>query len=398
VRDVVVTIEKMAAGGDAIAHLPDGRVVFVRGGLPGETVEIDVTSAKRDFARAVVRRVVDPSPWRVDPPCPEVARGCGGCDWQHVAAEGQRQWKLDVVVDALRRTARLPDAAVRWGGAVPAWGYRTSMRAAGAADGSLGLRAASSNDVVRIGRCAVLDPSLDELRASSTCAPGDEVSLRVSTRGGAAAWFHGATGTVPPQTAVGADAALVEVVGDVALRVSAASFFQSGPAAADLLVSTVRAVMATVDGASAQRGVLLDAYGGIGLFAATLDHTPAVVVEGSASACADARHNLGDRAEVVCTSFEDWDAASVRGRIDVAVVDPSRAGMGHRAVSILAAAQPGAVVLVSCDPVAMARDTALLAGEGYAHVESIVLDLFPQTHHVEVVTLFVPRPPASAEV
>jgi tRNA/tmRNA/rRNA uracil-C5-methylase (TrmA/RlmC/RlmD family) len=107
-----------------------------------------------------------------------------------------------------------------------------------------------------------------------------------------------------------------------------------------------------------------------------------VLVESSPSACADARRNLPD-AEVVEVPFEQWQARPV----DLAVVDPARAGLGAAAASVLAATGAGRVVLVSCDPVAMARDVALLAGHGYRHRSSVVLDLFPQTPHVEVVTV-----------
>ena len=85
---IVVRAEKMAAGGDAIGHLPDGRVVFVRGALPGETVAIDVVQSKKDFARAEVVEVVEASADRVEPPCPAYHAGCGGCTWQHVAPSG----------------------------------------------------------------------------------------------------------------------------------------------------------------------------------------------------------------------------------------------------------------------------------------------------------------------
>ena len=76
---IVVRAEKMAAGGDAIARLPDGRVVFVRGALPGESVAIDVVQSKKDFARAEVAEIVEPSTTRVEPPCPAYAAGCGRC-------------------------------------------------------------------------------------------------------------------------------------------------------------------------------------------------------------------------------------------------------------------------------------------------------------------------------
>jgi 23S rRNA (uracil1939-C5)-methyltransferase len=171
-----------------------------------------------------------------------------------------------------------------------------------------------------------------------------------------------------------------ESVAGARLRVSAASFFQSGPEAADLLVSAVRdaggALLAHSQG-------VLDAYGGVGLFAATLPLGAAIVVESSRSACADAVANV-PHADVVCVPFEQWTPRPVQ----VAVVDPARAGLGRDAAAVLAATGAERVVLVSCDPVSLARDAMLLAGHGFRHGGSTVLDLFPNTPHVEVVTVF----------
>lgn len=377
----------MAAGGAAIGRLADGRIVFVTGAIPGELVEARIDVDKRDYAAATAVRIVEPSPDRVVPPCPEVARGCGGCDWQHVSAGAQQRWKREVVADALRRTARMADATVTWGGAVAPWGYRTTMRVAGAPDGTAGLRASRRNDVVALAACAVADPALDEVRRGTSVPPGDEVSIRVAARGGATALFHDRPGAAPAGVATGADACLTEFVHDAALRVSAGSFFQSGPAAAALLVATVVGLIERRSSGRGRDGVLLDAYGGVGLFAAALGWEKSVVVEGSPSACADARHNLGDRAVVDNTAFEDWDPAPWTGQVRVAVADPSRAGLGRGGAEVLIRLSPSVLVLVSCDPVAMARDVRLLADGGFTHVESVAIDLFPQTHHVEVVTL-----------
>jgi tRNA/tmRNA/rRNA uracil-C5-methylase (TrmA/RlmC/RlmD family) len=131
-------------------------------------------------------------------------------------------------------------------------------------------------------------------------------------------------------------------------------------------------------------GPLLDAYGGVGLFAATLRAEQSIIVESSPSSCADARVNLGDRATVVAGPFERWAPQPVQ----LAVVDPARAGLGREAADVLAATGAGRVVLVSCDPVSLARDCTLLAAHGYRHAGSTVLDLFPHTPHVEVVTRF----------
>jgi len=385
-HDEVVQVEKMAAGGDAIAHLADGRVVFVDGALPDETVRVAITTNKRDFAKGLVVEVIHPSPHRVAPPCPELAKGCGGCGWQHAAPEAQLQWKADVVADALRRTAKLPDADIRIGGSVSPWGYRTSMRLAVTPEGRVGLRAGASHRVVALDSCMVAHPALAALLPSVRIAGGEELSLRVSVATGEATAWSSSGGvrfeSLALHVAIGPESVLFEDVVGVRLRVTAASFFQSGPAAAELLVATVKDVCG--DALRNLRGPLLDAYGGIGLFAATLGAAESIVVESSPSSCADAEANLGPQATVLCVPFEEWTPQPV----ELAVVDPARAGLGRVATDVLAATGAPVVVLVSCDPVSLARDTTLLATHGYRHAGSIVLDLFPHTPHVEVVTRF----------
>src|SRR5437762_264388 len=107
-RKVELDVTGVAAGGDGIARAEDGRVVFVEGALPGERVLVVTTEEKRDYLRARATDVIEASPDRVAPPCPAVAAGCGGCQWQHVSLEGQRRLKVDIVIDALRRIAHLP--------------------------------------------------------------------------------------------------------------------------------------------------------------------------------------------------------------------------------------------------------------------------------------------------
>ena len=92
----------MAAGGEAVAREASGRVVFVRGALPGETVSVRMVDERGRFARAVVEQVVEPAPGRVEPPCHYVAAGCGGCSWQHIAPEVQRALKRRITIDATR--------------------------------------------------------------------------------------------------------------------------------------------------------------------------------------------------------------------------------------------------------------------------------------------------------
>jgi 23S rRNA (uracil1939-C5)-methyltransferase len=376
------------AGGDGLAREEGGRVVFVPGSLPGEVVDVELVAAKRDFARSRLLTIIEPSPLRVEPPCAAVARGCGGCDWQHVSAAGQLDLKADIVREALRRTGHIADAHVEMGGAVPPWSYRTSMRFAVGGDGRLGLRRSRSNDLIALDDCLVADPRLTSMLATLRLPGADEVSLRVSAAtGDRTAWWSPATAIasgLDADVATGAKATIVERVAGFALRVSAESFFQSGPAAAELLVATVRQMVgAELDAAS----TVVDAYGGVGLFAATCVSTDAhvVLVEGSASACADARHNLdGRRATIEETGVEQWRPVHA----DVVIADPSRHGLGAAAVERLVLADAPTLLLVSCDPVSLARDAALLRDAGYDHQQTVVLDLFPNTHHVEAVTRF----------
>jgi 23S rRNA (uracil1939-C5)-methyltransferase len=386
-EDARLVIERVVAGGDGLARQDGGRVVFVPGALPDEVVDVGLVAAKRDFARSVLHHVVTASPHRVAAPCPELARGCGGCDWQHIDVAAQLDFKADIVREALRRTAKMPDVAVTTGGSVPPWAYRTSMRFALDRQQRPSLRMARSNDTVDVPRCMIAHPLLVDLVRTVRLHGADEVSLRVSAATGErSAWWTPADAQIaqmPADVAVGEHATVTETIAGVHLRVSAASFFQSGPDAANLLVGTVRSLAQDELGVAT---TVVDLYGGVGLFAACVVPATAHVelVEGSPSACADARHNLSHRnARVVESKVEDWAPT----RADVVIADPSRRGLGAEAIERIVSTQADVMVLVSCDPVAFARDASLLAPH-YRLVRSVALDLFPQTHHVEVVSRF----------
>ncbi len=382
---ILVRAEKMAAGGDALARLADGRVAFVRGALPDELVGIQIVQSKKDFVRAEVVDVVEPSAIRVQPPCAGHAAGCGGCPWQHVEATAQLGLKAAVVLEALTRTGKLTDPVVDLGSSVPAWAYRTTLRVATGHGDGFGLRGRSSHDVVELGGCPVSHPLLEEVLSTIRARGTGEVSLRVgaATRQRSAWIIDGDVELLglPIDVEVGPTAAVHEVVAGKTLRVSARSFFQSGPAAAELLVTAVRDAC----GELAEADSIVDAYGGVGLFSSALGGQRVTVVEASDAACADAVVNLGDRrAVIVCSQVEHWQPR----RADLVVADPSRSGLGRQAVTVLSGTHAKRIVVVSCDPVSLARDAALLRDVGYEHLRSTVFDLFPQTHHVEVVTTF----------
>jgi 23S rRNA (uracil1939-C5)-methyltransferase len=399
-----LTPDRLVAGGDAMARDADGRVVFVAGALPGEVVEVEIESSKKDFARGRVTAIVEESPLREVPSCAHRRAGCGGCDWMHLRPDAQLDAKVEIVVESLRRIGRLDaetvDSLVRQGDAVSPFGYRTTIRVVGGADGSLGYRAQGSNDVVEVTSCPVADPTLSRLLAVVRAEHGAELTLRTSVATGSvtAVWdrrHRSAIQGIPPEVHIGDRAWLTERVAGRELRVSAGSFFQSGVQAAELLVAAVTA--AAPELATARHAV--DAYGGIGLFAVTAmaDAGHVTVLESSTSACRDAAHNLAGRpASVVRGEVTAWSGPTGDGRaapVDVVVADPARPGLGRPGVTALVTARPAVLVLVSCDPVSLARDVTLLAAAGYVPESVEVFDLFPNTHHVETVTRFIRRAP-----
>lgn len=387
-------IATVVAGGDGLGRDAGGRVTFVAGALPGETVSVDLHQQKKDFARGSVRQVVEASPDRVVPPCPFVAAGCGGCDWQHVAPSAQRRLKASIVADALRRQAKL-EVAVDEGPDLPATGYRTTLRGV-AAGGRFGLRRRHSHDVIAVSPCLVAHPLVDELVTEGRF-PDGEVVLRAGARTGerlvvvdgdasSAQVPDGVRVVSAAELAAGTRAWFYEEVAGRRWRISARSFFQARPDGAEALVT---AVAQAIEGVLAPGGHLVDLYGGVGLFAGALPLDGSVtLVEQAASAVADARVNLADRnVRIVRADVDHWGAA----RADVVVADPPRTGLGPRGVARVAATRAPRLALVSCDPAALGRDARLLADAGYELRTSQLVDLFPHTSHVEVVSRFDQR-------
>lgn len=388
---VELLADRWAAGGEAIAVGDDGRIVFVRGAIPGERVAVQFTTQKKDWARGVAVDVIDPSPDRVLPPCPSRLAGCGGCGWQHLTIDGQRNARLAIVTDALRRTGGIGDPIVELGGGVDPVGYRTTVRVAATADGRAGYHAEASHDVVAAPDCLVAHPALRALLPQLQLDPGVEPTLRVSAAtGDVAATWDRATGAVrglPETIDRTARAVLHEDVAGHRLRVSIRSFFQSGPQAADLLVETVRRAAPELQGA----GVVVDAYAGVGMFSicAVDPDSSVIVIETSHSAVADAEHNLDGRAAtVVRGEVGGWHLHPESEPVDVIIADPARSGLGKPGTNALTRTEAPVLVLVSCDPASLGRDAKLLAAAGYRHERSEIVDTFPHTTHVEVVTRF----------
>src|SRR5581483_8538052 len=248
-----IAVSGVAAGGEAVGRLADGRAVFVRGALPGERVRVTVTDERNRFARAALVEVLDAAPGRVAPPCPRVEAGCGGCDWQHVAPGLQRELKARIVTDALRRIGRLDPPEPSPGPELPVEGWRTTVRALVDDRGRAGFRLHHAHDPLAVGPdgCLVAHPLVDEvLRDGRFPSPVREVTVRAGDRTGerlvVCSPAVGDSRVPEGVTLVGADdlagghrAWIHEVVAGRRWRISAGSFFQSRPDGAEALVDAV---------------------------------------------------------------------------------------------------------------------------------------------------------------
>ena len=381
----------VAHGGHVVAR-HEGRVLFVRHALPGERVTVEVTEGEEDsrFLRADAVEVHEPSPDRVEPPCPWSGPGlCGGCDFQHVALPAQRDLKATVVREQLQRLAGLEVHVTVEAvpGETDGLGWRTRLQLAVDPDGRPGLRRHRSHDVVPVGRCPIGHPGLpDVLGERWPGVSGVEAivsstgeRLRVVQRGG--------------ETAYDGPEVLHERAAGRVWEVTGSGFWQVHPGAADTLVDAVMDALAPQPGER-----VLDLYSGVGLFsgplAAVVGPTGSVVgVEGDRAAVDDAHRNLADLPQV--TSVVDRvDRALRRGvagqHVDLVVLDPPRTGAKRPVVDAVADLAPRAVAYVACDPAALARDVALFAERGYRLGGLRAFDLFPMTHHVECVALLQP--------
>ncbi|APU13766.1 class I SAM-dependent RNA methyltransferase [Actinoalloteichus fjordicus] len=409
-RRFEVEVGSPGHGGFCVAR-HEGRVVFVRHALPGEKVVVSVTEDNGgSFCRADAVQIEQASADRVEPPC-SVARpgGCGGCDWQHVAPSAQRELKAQVVVEQLRRIAGIELAVVVEelpGGPL---GWRSRVRLAVDDRGRPGLRAHRSHRIVPVESCPIAVPgSLDEVlnrrwRARSELeVTSDSLGrLHLAEPGPGSPGRRGAgrqiTGGTAVQQAAGRE-----------WQIAAHGFWQVHPAAADVFAGVVR------EWADAPKGgTAWDLYGGAGLFASVLADqvgpTGAVeAVESSRRAVRDGMQALADQPQVrfhagrvetmlselagTAASSESGSAGagSARRRPDVVVLDPPRKGAGRAVISAVTDARPDRVILVACDPAAMARDIGLFAEAGYRLRQLRAFDAFPMTHHVECIVLLEP--------
>jgi len=401
-----VRIERIAAGGDGIGHLADGRAVFVPRSAPGDLIELVRVARQRSFARAEVGRIVEPGPGRVAPPCPHYERDrCGGCQLQHLDAGAQRAARRSIVGDALRRLGRrdLEDPVLE--PAADEWAYRTRITLHQSADGRrIGYhRLGRPGDIFDLERCLIAAPAVQELwsvlRLQRRFLPKriDSVTLRLERGGARHILVKGAQPAWPeasrlvdvirarlPDVSVwwqppeGAP----RVVGE-SVAFPATVFEQVNPAMGDRARDWAVAALGSVSGRTGW-----DLYAGIGETSRMLLARGARIesVEWDARAVRLAESLTGTRDTLAAHAGRVEDVIGTLRPADFVITNPPRTGMDPRIVEAITASPARTLAYISCDPATLARDLRGL-GEGWRLTGLKAFDLFPQTAHVETVAV-----------
>ena len=396
-------IEKAIYGGDGLAR-DSGKAIFVPGTLPGELVEATVAADRRSFANSELDAVLEPSPERVVPDCEYVPR-CGGCQYQHANAAFQLQMKVDILKETLTRAhLPLPGEIARLAG--PPWGYRNRIRLHVAGSG-LGYRQRGTHKLLPVTHCPIAAPLLEQAVAAAGLAGlceevefftnGEQDQMLVSLWPGPRqrpqerdleAFAEQLHREVPALIGVGLGStlnwgqrSLTYKVCGFPYQVSLGSFFQVNR----FLLAPL--LQLAIEGRSGR--LAWDLYSGAGLFARALDFENVTAVESEGSSADDLKKNLEGRPHrVVRSSTLDFlrSQTRVQEKPDLILVDPPRAGLGKEICTLLAGVASPEIVYVSCDPATLARDLQSLLQSGYTVQKMNLVDLFPQTFHMETVT------------
>jgi 23S rRNA (uracil1939-C5)-methyltransferase len=446
---LLLTIEKLIYGGDGLARLPvtspanstsealgRGKAVFFPFVLAGEKIEATLTAQKPGFARGKADAIVEPSSHRVPPGCQYFSR-CGGCHYQHATYEHQLEIKKEILRESLRRLAKIDlrfDIEVH---PSPPWNYRNRSRLQVRVSPTFaaGYFKLASHELLAVEDCPISSPLINRgitalwqsgragkvpigVREVEFFANADDSQLLVDVgcardarRAAVREWAEELRAAMPKVAGVVAfreanpgdrkasPQEILVTVGEAHLtyqtqraahRVSAGSFFQTNRHLTDELVSIV------TQGQSGEAA--LDLYAGVGLFSTALagDFRHIVSVESSQTSSADLACNRPSHGEAVQATTEQYLARTEnagragRGAVpvpkpDLAVVDPPRSGLGEGVSRSLANLSAPRIIYVSCDPATLARDLVPLLAAGYCVEQVHLVDLFPQTYHLESV-------------
>jgi 23S rRNA (uracil1939-C5)-methyltransferase len=364
-----LSIARLVAGGDGLGF-HEGKAVFVPGVLPGERVRVRVVHSRRDYDRAALVEVLEPSPRRVVPGCRYAGR-CGGCDWLHIQYEEQLRQKVAIVLEALARTGHLPLDHVEQGLVIEPsapWRTRNRVQLHRGPRGGLGYMGARSDTVVSVEECPIAAPAMGRLFRGEAAPPE-----------GLERFTAFADGEILAVEGRDDDRDLVVGVDGRNIHFSVGCFFQSN---VEMLQKLVPWALAGLQGETAA-----DLYCGVGLFGAFMAErfSRIICVESRAMSLSYARRNIPGSHEFYPMSVEQWiNSTAAATAADAVVVDPPRAGLGVEVRAWLSKGATRRLVYVSCNPVTLARDLAALT-DAYVLDDLRLFDFYPQTSHVEAV-------------
>ena len=378
-----------ADDGNQVAEY-EGVPVSVMGGLAGERVQAEIVWTNPQGLHARVTEVLEASPHRIPAPC-SYFLDCTGCQWQHVSYVHQLELKRQRVIAVMNEYESLSDYQVEPViGSPLQLGYRNHARFTVARwpenRGQVGYMNAVTRRFVKTDQCLLMNEPINDVlgRVQGRLGGMSQFSVRASAD-------TGSTLIQPPLPAgpglpVSGQTHYQESVSGFKFRVASPSFFQVNVAQLERMADEIRAML-NLDG----EGTLLDAYCGVGTFAALLaPHVGRVLaIEESASAIQDALRNSDglDDVEFIRGKSEEI-MPGLAGEVDYVILDPPRAGCMPEALDAVRRMQPKRVVLVSCDTEAMARDQSRMIANGFRLEKIQPVDMFPQTRHIEVLSLF----------
>jgi len=395
--EVELSLHDMAHGGEAVGRLEGGLAVFVAGGIRGERVRARITERRKRWCRAQLLEVLEASPDRVDPPCP-VFDQCGGCQWQHIAVDRQREMKVAILRGQLEHLGGISEPPVEPIddlGNIDGFGYRNHATLVVDDQGRPCYHRAGSHDLVPIDRCPLLHPLIGEpleslkdlgglksLELRCGVNTGDRLAMvrgEPSAESLRQAALAGISFTEPGQ------GELHESIAGEDYRVSSKSFFQANSRGAERLVELV---LEALDPKA--KDVAVELYAGVGLFTVPLARRCSRVhaVEANGAALRDLRRHTRQLPVQVHGSTVQSAMGRLPGKADLILADPPREGLDESTVRWLCERQPRTVVLVACDAAALARDARGLVAGGYRLERVRPIDLFPHTFHIEALAHF----------
>ncbi|MGA9398969.1 MAG: class I SAM-dependent RNA methyltransferase [Anaerolineaceae bacterium] len=398
-----VSLTTLSYGGDCLGRLPDGRVVFVPYGIPGERVAIEIVEDKRNFARGKLVKLLEPSPERVEPHCKHFGH-CGGCQYQHMTYEAQMSYKAVLLTEQLTRVGKLADIPSPQ--VIPSpdpFNYRNNLRFHVNEAGKLGFLTPHSDRVIPVTECHLPEEPIAQVWPEITLDTGsniDQVELRCGLDGDVLISLKGVT-EIPPEfeTEAGLSAVYASPVRRMLLagedslmmqvkerdfQVSGGSFFQVNTPMAAIMVETLQKYLTL-----SKDDILMDLYCGVGLFSAFFAGSikEAIGVEVSADACRDFIVNLDEFENVsLYEGAVERVLPELKLKPDVVILDPPRAGLHPRVIEAMLTNKPAQIAYISCDPATLARDLNRLTANGYSLEKVFLLDLFPQTYHLESIS------------